>query len=135
MRLVGNTFEQARQCVDGIPREKRPASNGKLDAVIVGAGPAGLSATINAKVHGLKTITIEKEPNLGGTVQVEAQIHNIKYLRYSHFDLTEALRKVLAPFSVFSASAYPRLVACFEPASKRILARGFQICTRGGSKP
>ncbi len=69
MGLVGNAFEQARQCVDGIAREKRPASNGKLDAVIVGAGPAGLSATINAKVQGPKTITIEKEPDLGGTVR------------------------------------------------------------------
>ncbi|NNF58579.1 MAG: NAD(P)-binding domain-containing protein [Rhodothermaceae bacterium] len=69
MGLVRNAFEQARQCVERIARENRPASPGILDAVIIGAGPAGLSATINAKQHGLDTVTLEKEPDLGGTVR------------------------------------------------------------------
>jgi len=35
-----------------------------LDAVIVGAGPAGLSAAVNAKLHELNVITLEKEVSL-----------------------------------------------------------------------
>ncbi|MDX1440301.1 MAG: 4Fe-4S binding protein, partial [Rubricoccaceae bacterium] len=44
MGLVRNAFEQAKQCVEGIAREKREASGEQLDALIIGAGPAGLSA-------------------------------------------------------------------------------------------
>lgn len=69
MGLVRNAFEQAKQCLQGIAQEPDPGVRADLDAVIVGAGPAGLSATINAKILGLNTITLEKEPDLGGTVR------------------------------------------------------------------
>jgi len=69
MGLVKNAFEQARQCVEGIAKEKRPVPADALDVVIVGAGPAGLSATVNAKERGLRYVTFEKEPDLGGTVR------------------------------------------------------------------
>jgi thioredoxin reductase len=48
--------------------EKRPAPLGLHDAVIVGCGPAGLSAALTAVHHGLDIVTIEKE-DLGGTVR------------------------------------------------------------------
>ena len=64
MGLVRNAFEQARQCVEGIAKERRSVADGLLDVVIVGAGPAGLSAAINAKLHGLHAATLEKEPDL-----------------------------------------------------------------------
>ncbi len=69
MGLIRNAFEQARQCVDGIAREKNSGAEHMLDAVIVGAGPAGLSAAVNAKLHGLNVVTLEKEPDMGGTVR------------------------------------------------------------------
>jgi thioredoxin reductase/Pyruvate/2-oxoacid:ferredoxin oxidoreductase delta subunit len=69
MGLVRNAFEQARQCMEGIAKETRARAPGVLDAVIVGCGPAGLSATVNAKRLGLDTVTLEKEPDLGGTVR------------------------------------------------------------------
>ncbi len=69
MGLVRNAFEQARQCVEGIVKEKKPPTTGMLDAVIVGAGPAGLSAAVNAKLHGLDVVTLEKEADMGGTVR------------------------------------------------------------------
>lgn len=69
MGLVRNAFEQARQCIVGISQESRSDDPNLLDAAIVGAGPAGLAATINAKAKGLRTITLEKEPDLGGTVR------------------------------------------------------------------
>lgn len=69
MGLVRNAFEQARQCVEGIAREQKTAPGNMLDAVIVGAGPAGLSAAVNAKMHGLEVATLEKEADMGGTVR------------------------------------------------------------------
>jgi thioredoxin reductase len=38
-----------------------------LDVIIIGAGPAGISATLAAKKHGLSSITLEQN-SLGGTV-------------------------------------------------------------------
>ncbi|MDX1438552.1 MAG: NAD(P)/FAD-dependent oxidoreductase, partial [Rubricoccaceae bacterium] len=46
-----------------------PAARSAPRSRHIGAGPAGLSATINAKAHGLNTVTLEKEPDLGGTVR------------------------------------------------------------------
>lgn len=68
MGLIGNAFEQGRQCIEGILAEKRSAPQGLHDAVIVGCGPAGLSAALTALHHGLDVVTIEKE-DLGGTVR------------------------------------------------------------------
>ena len=39
-----------------------------LDLCIVGAGPAGLAASLEAKRHGLSFVTIDQEQQLGGTV-------------------------------------------------------------------
>ena len=40
----------------------------RCDVLIVGAGPAGLTATLGAVEHKLKFVTIEQEDSLGGTV-------------------------------------------------------------------
>ena len=83
MGLVKNAFEQGRQCIEGIAKEDRtppgPSAGSPrqgsgqarraLDVLIVGSGPAGLSASVNAIHHGLDFVTVEKEPNLGGTVR------------------------------------------------------------------
>lgn len=66
MGLIRNAIEQGRQAVDYIRELKGMRSHG-LDLVIVGAGPAGLSATLAAKQHGLKYLTFEQEA-VGGTV-------------------------------------------------------------------
>lgn len=69
MGLVKNAFEQGRQCIEGIAKEDRTTPDGALDVLIVGSGPAGLSASINAIHHGLDFVTVEKESDLGGTVR------------------------------------------------------------------
>ncbi|GAB4178708.1 MAG: hypothetical protein OHK0026_05720 [Rhodocyclaceae bacterium] len=66
MGLVRKAAEQGRQAIDSIA--KRRADGPQLDVVIVGAGPAGISATLNAMHHELRSITIEQEDDLGGTV-------------------------------------------------------------------
>ncbi|MCA9736993.1 MAG: NAD(P)-binding domain-containing protein [Gemmatimonadetes bacterium] len=68
MGLIRNAFEQGRQCIEGIRSESRATDPELLDLVIVGCGPAGLSASLNAKAAGLRFETIERE-DLGGTVR------------------------------------------------------------------
>ncbi|MDH5199163.1 MAG: NAD(P)-binding domain-containing protein, partial [Gemmatimonadota bacterium] len=67
MGLIRNAFEQGRQCIEGIAQApKGPAD--ALDVVIVGCGPAGLSASLHCLYHGLRFVTLEKE-DIGGTVR------------------------------------------------------------------
>jgi thioredoxin reductase/Pyruvate/2-oxoacid:ferredoxin oxidoreductase delta subunit len=67
MGLIRNAFEQGRQCIDGIARE-RHKRNGRFDLAIVGCGPAGLAAALHAQHRGLNCIVLEKE-DIGGTVR------------------------------------------------------------------
>jgi thioredoxin reductase/Pyruvate/2-oxoacid:ferredoxin oxidoreductase delta subunit len=72
LALIKNAVNQGRDSMDAIARRLSLAgSNGNgrelLDVVIVGAGPAGISASLRAAEHGLKTVTLEREA-VGGTV-------------------------------------------------------------------
>jgi thioredoxin reductase (NADPH) len=70
MGLIRNAFEQGRQCIDAISRRGGGGGDGDvLDLVIVGAGPAGLSASLCAKQAGMRFVTLDKEPDLGGAVR------------------------------------------------------------------
>jgi len=67
MGLIKNAVEQGRQAVDHMVKGLDKEKNAEFDLIIVGAGPAGISATLQAKKHGLKTLTLEQD-SLGGTV-------------------------------------------------------------------
>ncbi|MHC5063584.1 MAG: NAD(P)-binding domain-containing protein [Planctomycetota bacterium] len=55
--------EVARRC------QADPDPNPRiLDLIVVGAGPAGLACSLEAKRHGLSFVTLEQETGLGGTV-------------------------------------------------------------------
>jgi ferredoxin len=47
---------------------RKPDSNGTVDLLVVGAGPAGLSCSLRARELGLDFVTIEQEDRIGGTV-------------------------------------------------------------------
>ena len=66
MGLIRKAVEQGRQAIESI--RKRKGGNTALDVVIVGAGPAGIAASLGALEHKLKFITVEQEDSLGGTV-------------------------------------------------------------------
>jgi thioredoxin reductase/NAD-dependent dihydropyrimidine dehydrogenase PreA subunit len=68
MGLIRNAFEQGRQCIQGIAKERSKGPADALDVVILGAGPAGLSASLNCLHHKLKFVTVERE-DIGGTVR------------------------------------------------------------------
>lgn len=67
MGLIKNSVEQGKQAVGNIARTISKVKTESEDLVIIGAGPAGISATLEAKRLGLKTITVEQD-TLGGTV-------------------------------------------------------------------
>jgi len=67
MGLIRNAITQGRQAMDAISKKGRSKDTGTLDVVIIGAGPAGLSASLGAIQHKLDFVTIEQE-SLGGTV-------------------------------------------------------------------
>jgi thioredoxin reductase/Pyruvate/2-oxoacid:ferredoxin oxidoreductase delta subunit len=72
LALIKNAVNQGRDSMDAIARRfalAGSAENGRelLDVVIVGAGPAGISASLRAAEHGLKAVTLEREA-IGGTV-------------------------------------------------------------------
>lgn len=67
MGLIRNAIEQGRQAMDQIA-QKAPARSGPpLDVLVVGAGPAGISASLAAMKAGLRAMTIEQD-SFGGTV-------------------------------------------------------------------
>lgn len=66
MGLIRKAAEQGRQAVESIARNR--AEGEEFDVVIVGAGPAGLSATLSAMERKLRFVTLEQEDSLGGTV-------------------------------------------------------------------
>jgi len=67
MGLIKNSAEQGKQAVDNLMKNKKPSREGVLDVAIIGAGPAGIAAALNAKKHKLQFEVIEQD-SLGGTV-------------------------------------------------------------------
>ncbi|MBI4990339.1 MAG: NAD(P)-binding domain-containing protein [Rhodocyclales bacterium] len=65
MGLIRNAVRQGTRAIEAIA--KRPRAKADFDVVIVGAGPAGISASLAAKEAGLRYVTIEQEDSLGGT--------------------------------------------------------------------
>src|SRR3984885_10281386 len=66
MGLIKNALTQGRQALEAIAKAGVKRA-GALDVLIVGAGPAGLAASLAAKKMGLSYQTIEQEA-LGGAV-------------------------------------------------------------------
>ncbi len=67
MGLIKNSVEQGQQAIENVLKSNKPKKEGVLDVLIVGAGPAGISASLAAKKHGLSSLTLEQD-SLGGTV-------------------------------------------------------------------
>jgi len=67
MGLIKNAVEQGKQAVENMVKSTDQAHDATNDLIVVGAGPAGISASLTAKKHGLKFLTLEQD-TLGGTV-------------------------------------------------------------------
>lgn len=67
MGLIRNAVEQGRQAIESIRKLGGIGKPKQLDIVIVGAGPAGISASLGAMEGKLRFVTLEQD-SLGGTV-------------------------------------------------------------------
>jgi thioredoxin reductase/NAD-dependent dihydropyrimidine dehydrogenase PreA subunit len=72
LALVKNAVNQAIKVVDRIAQlaaaPRREKRSDIVDLVIIGAGPAGLSAAAAARERGLSHVVLEQEKDLGGTI-------------------------------------------------------------------
>jgi thioredoxin reductase (NADPH) len=66
MGLIRKAATQGTQAIESISKLK--GSNNPLDVVIIGAGPAGLTATLGSIDKKLRYVTLEQEPSLGGAI-------------------------------------------------------------------
>jgi len=67
MGLIRNAVEQGRQAMESIQKLDGFGKQGQHDLVIVGAGPAGIAASLGAMNEKLDFVTLEQD-SLGGTV-------------------------------------------------------------------
>ncbi len=67
MGLVRKAAEQGKQALNAI-RERKSSGKTDFDVLIVGAGPAGISAGLGAIQHKLRYRIVDQEDSLGGTV-------------------------------------------------------------------
>jgi thioredoxin reductase/ferredoxin len=71
LALVRNAIGQGRKVVERIAERRRaegPAPPGVVEVLIVGAGPAGLSAALSCVERGLSHLVLEQEEDLGGSL-------------------------------------------------------------------
>jgi thioredoxin reductase/Pyruvate/2-oxoacid:ferredoxin oxidoreductase delta subunit len=69
LALIKNAVNQGRECIDAIAQRwgSDTPDSGVYHVVIVGAGPAGITASLRAIERGLSYVTLERE-TIGGSV-------------------------------------------------------------------
>ena len=67
MGLIKNAVEQGTKAMENIIKNLPKTSSSKYDVIIVGAGPAGIAASLTAAKCNKKFLTLEQD-SLGGTV-------------------------------------------------------------------
>jgi len=106
LALIKNAVNQGRDCVDHIVRRRgvKPilAAAGVYDVLIVGAGPAGISASLRAIERKLNYVTLEQD-EVGGTVakyprQKLVMTSPVEFPMYGKFKKTELSKENLLAF-------------------------------------
>lgn len=107
LALIKNAINQGRDCVDTIANRvnalgARRSVPGVLDLLIVGAGPAGISASLRAIEKRLNYLTLD-EGEMGGTVakyprQKLVMTSPVEFPTYGKFKKTELSKEDLLAF-------------------------------------
>jgi thioredoxin reductase/ferredoxin len=107
LALIKNAVNQGRDCVDTITSRlsangPAPATPDVFDVLIVGAGPAGISASLRAIENKLNYITLERD-EIGGTVakyprQKLVMTSPVEFPMYGKFKKTELSKEALLAF-------------------------------------
>ncbi|MBI5087037.1 MAG: NAD(P)-binding domain-containing protein [Acidobacteria bacterium] len=104
LALIKNAVNQGRDCMDTITARMKaagvaPAGQDVFDVLIVGAGPAGISASLRAIQNKLSYLTIERD-EVGGTVskyprQKLVMTSPVEFPMYGKFNKTELSKEDL----------------------------------------
>jgi thioredoxin reductase (NADPH) len=106
LALIKNAVNQGRDCVDTLIRRRAAsppsAQPGVYDVLIVGAGPAGISASLRAIEKKLNYVTLEQD-EIGGTVakyprQKLVMTSPVEFPMYGKFKKTELSKENLLAF-------------------------------------
>ncbi|HEX8925641.1 MAG TPA: NAD(P)-binding domain-containing protein [Terriglobales bacterium] len=106
LALIKNAVSQGSNCIDVISQRlsscNRSTDESIHDVIIVGAGPAGISASLRAIENGLRYLTIERE-EIGGTVakyprQKLVMTSPVEFPIYGKFRKTELSKEELIAF-------------------------------------
>ncbi len=105
LALIKNAVNQGRECIDTIAArlaESGAPGDGIHDVLIIGAGPAGISASLRAIERNIRYITIERD-EIGGTVakyprQKLVMTSPVEFPLYGKFKKTEISKETLLAF-------------------------------------
>jgi len=107
LALIKNAVNQGRDSMDTIAQrlsseDAEVDSQELLDVVIVGAGPAGISASLRAAEHKLNALTLERE-SVGGTVSKYPRAKlvmtsPVEFPTYGRFNKTSLSKEELMRF-------------------------------------
>jgi len=105
LALIKNAVNQGRECIDTIAHRIASAPSVEKnihDVVIIGAGPAGISASLRAIEKKLKFVTIEKD-EVGGTVskyprQKLVMTSPVEFPMYGKFEKLQLSKENLLAF-------------------------------------
>jgi putative YpdA family bacillithiol system oxidoreductase len=107
LALIKNAVNQGRDCIDNISNRVtalgyRRTTPGVHDVLIVGAGPAGISASLRAAEKKLNYVTVD-EGEMGGTVakyprQKLVMTSPVEFPMYGKFKKTELSKEELIAF-------------------------------------
>src|SRR6202521_757110 len=107
LALIKNAINQGRDCIDSIAKKAASQGGGQrspdvYDVLIVGAGPAGISASLRATEKKLKYVAIDAE-EMGGTVakyprQKLVMTSPVEFPMHGKFKKTELSKEELLAF-------------------------------------
>ncbi len=107
LALIKNAVNQGRECVDTILNRFTARGTARTvadvyDVLIIGAGPAGIAASLRAIQHKLKYLTLERD-EIGGTVakyprQKLVMTSPVEFPMYGKFKKTELSKENLLAF-------------------------------------
>jgi len=104
LALIKNAVNQGRECVDNLTQRFAGLTpiEGVYDVLIVGAGPAGISASLRAIENKLSYVTLEQD-EIGGTVakyprQKLVMTSPVEFPMYGKFKKTELSKETLLAF-------------------------------------
>jgi len=143
LALVRNAIGQGQRVVERIAERRKasgPPPEGVLDTIIVGAGPAGLSAALACVERELSHLVLEQEADLGGSLlhyprrkmvllqpvhlPLHGQLAKEEYQKEHFLELMEGLVKEHRLHVRFGAKATS--LTCLEEG-------GFEVGTAGGT--